>query len=96
MVIAKLESNPFEVYHGMTRKNEVMFLQYTEKGNIQGGFLAETNNEGFIERIEVEGRNKEACIFQRGQCVGWLFPLLDVKINKFVHSYFFFQTLDFA
>ena len=31
-VITKGESNPIEVYHGMTKKNEVVFLQYTEKG----------------------------------------------------------------
>ena len=36
------------------------------------------------------------CILQRGQCVGWLFPLLDVKINKVVHSYFVFQKLDLS
>ena len=73
-----------------------MFLQYTEKGNIHGDFVAETNEEGFIEKIEVEGRNKEACILQREQCVGWLFPLLDVKIDKVLHSYFVFQTLDLS
>ena len=65
----------------MANKNEFMFLQYTEKGNVQGDFLAETNNEGFIERIEVEGRDKVACILQREQCVSWLFTLLDVKIK---------------
>ena len=71
-----------------------MFLQYTEKRNVQGDFLAEKNNEGFIERIEVEGRNKESSILQRGQCVGWFFSLLVVKVNKVVHSYFVFKTLD--
>ena len=94
-VIAKGELNPIAVYHGMTRKNEVMFLQYTEKGNVQGDFLAETNKKGFI-RIEAEGRNKKACVLQRGQCVGWLFPLIDVKINKVLNSYFVFQTLDLS
>ena len=94
-VIAKGESNPIEVYHIKTKKNEDMFLKYTEKGNIQGDFLAETNNEDFIKRIEVEGRDKVACNLQRGQCVGWLFPLLDFKKNRVVHSYFVFNHLIF-
>ena len=29
-VFAKGESKPNEVYYGMTKKNEVMFLQYTK------------------------------------------------------------------
>ena len=52
-LIAKRESKPIEVYQGMFKKNKVVFLQYTEKRNVQGDFLAETNNKGFIKRIEV-------------------------------------------
>ena len=48
-----------------------MFLQYTKKGNVQGDFLAETNEEGFIEKVEEEGRNNEACVLQKGQCI-WM------------------------
>ena len=55
-VIAKGESKTIAVYHGMTGKNKDLFLQYTEKGNVQGDFLAETNEEGFIENIS--GRKK--------------------------------------
>ena len=44
----------------------------------------------------MEGRNNEACVLQKGQCVGWLFPLMDVKINKVLNSYFVFQTLDLS
>ena len=35
-------------------------------------------------------------MLQKGQCVGWLFPLMDVKINKVLNSYFVFQTLDLS
>ena len=95
-IIEKGKSKPITVCHEKIRKNEAMFLQYTKKGNIQGDFLAETNEEGFIEKIEVEGRSNEACVLQKGQCVGWLFPLMDVKINKVLNSYFVFQTLDLS
>ena len=95
-VIGKGKSKPITVCHKKIGKNEAMFLQYTEKGNIHGDFLAETNEEGFIEKIEVEGRSNEACVLQKGQCVGWLFPLMDVKINKVHNSYFVFQTLDLS
>ena len=91
-VIAKGTSKPIAVYHGTTGKNEVMFLQYTEKRNVQGNFLVETNEEGFIEKIEVEGRNNEACVLQKGQCVKWLFPLIDVKIKKFFFLFCFSNT----
>ena len=47
-VIAIGESNPIDLYHSTSGKNKVMFLHYTEKGNVQGDFLTETNNEGFI------------------------------------------------
>ena len=35
-VIAKGKSKPIELNHGLTRKIEVMFLPYTEKGIVQG------------------------------------------------------------
>ena len=57
------------MHHGVTKRNEVMFPQYTEKGNIQGDFLAEINTKGFIERIEVVGRDITVCILQKGQCL---------------------------
>ena len=52
--------------------------------------------KNFIKRIEVGGRDNTVCILQQGQCVGWLFLLLDVIINKGFHSYFAFQNLDLS
>ena len=62
-----------------------MSLQYTEKGKIQGDILVETSKEGFINKIGVELRDSAVCVLQQGQCDGWLFPLLDVKINEVFH-----------
>ena len=46
------------------KKNEVMFLQHPKRENNKGGFLTETNIEGFIRRIEVGGRDNTACILK--------------------------------
>ena len=35
---------PIELYHGVYKKNEVLFPSAHKKGKIQGDFLAETNN----------------------------------------------------
>ena len=67
-VIAKGELKPIEVYHSVTKKNIYCFLSIVKGGNVQGGFLAETNNEVFIKRIEVGGRDNTACILQQVQC----------------------------
>ena len=59
-----------------------MCLQYNEIAKIQGEFLAETNSEGFVRKIEVEGRDKTSSVIQQGQCVGLLFPLMNNETNK--------------
>ena len=58
-------------------------------------FFAETNQEGLVGAIEVEGREETDSVIQQGQCLGWLFPLLNVKINKILIPILFFVHLIF-
>ena len=60
-----------------------MYLHYNVRAKIFGSFLAETNKEGFVESIEVEGRDDASSVIQQGQCMGRLFLLMNVKINNF-------------
>ena len=41
-----------------------MYLQYIERAKILEIFLAETNQEGFVEAIEVEGREDASIVTQ--------------------------------
>ena len=95
-VISKGEPKMIEVYHQQLDQGEVMYLQFNERAKVTGNFLAETNQEGLVGAIEVEGREDANNVIQKGQCLGWLFPLLNVKINKVFNSYFVFCLLDFS
>ena len=44
----------------------------------------------------MEGREGANNVIQKGQCLGWPFPFLNVKINKVFNSYFVFCLLDFS
>ena len=70
-----------------------MYLQFNERAKVTGNFLAETNQEGLVGAIEVEGREDTNYVIQKGQCLGWLFLLLNVKINKVFNSYIVFVHL---
>ena len=84
-----------EVYHQQLDKGEVMYLQFNERAKVTGNFLAETNQEGLVGAIKVEGREDTNNVIQQGQCLGWLFPLLNVKINKVLTPILFFVHLIF-
>ena len=62
-------------------KGEEMYLYYNKRAKVFKSFLAETNQESFVEAIEVEGREVASSVIQQGQCMGWLFLLMNVKIN---------------
>ena len=79
-----------EVYHQQLDKGEVMYLQFNERAKVTRNLLAETNQEGLVGAIKVEGREDMNNVIQKGQCLGWLFPLLNVKIKKRFNSYFLF------
>lgn len=81
--ISKGEPKTIKVYHQQLDKGEVVYLQYSERAGVSGNLLAETNQEGFVEEIEVEGREDVTSLIQLGQCIGWLFPLMNVKLIKF-------------
>ena len=56
----------------------------------------DTNQESLMGAIKVEGSKDTNNVIQKGQCLGWLFPLLNVKSNKVFNSYFVFCSLDFT
>ena len=85
-----------EVYHQQLDQGEVMYLQFNERAKVTGNFLVETNQEGLVGAIEVEGREGTNNVIQKKQCFRWLFPLLNVKINKVFNSCFIFCSLYFS
>ena len=63
----KGEPKLIEVYLKERENNNVKFLQYSKRGEIEGDILVETNSKGFIEKIEVCGKDIIASILQCGQ-----------------------------
>ena len=72
-----------------------MYFQFNERAKVTGNFLAETNQEGLVGAIEVEGREDANNVIQKGKCLGRLFPLLNVKINRVFILILFFVCLIF-
>ena len=72
-VISKGEPKMVEVYHQQLDKGEVMYLQFNKRAKVTGNFLAETNQEGLVGAIKVEGKEDTNNVIQKGQCLGWLF-----------------------
>ena len=83
------------MYYQQLDKGEVMYLQYNERAKVFGNFLAKTNQKGFVRAIEAESREDASSVIQQGQCMGWLFLLINVNIIKVFKSYLFFVHLIF-
>ena len=85
-----------EVYSQQLDKGEEIYLQFNERTKVTENFLSETNQEVLVGAIEVEGREDTNNVIQKGKCLGWLFPFLNVEINKVFNSYFVFCLLNFS
>ena len=68
--IAKEKPKMVEVYHQQLGKGEVIYLQFNERAKVLGNILAETNEEGLVKAIQVEGRKDTNNVIQQGQCLG--------------------------
>ena len=84
------------VRHTAVTGGEIYYVKYKEEVGVFGEILQVVGADGQLGRCVVSGTGEAERVLQRGQCMGYLFPLLNIDYisNKITSTYSVFCTID--
>ena len=84
------------VRHTAVTGGEIYYVKYKEEVGVSGEILQVVGANGQLGRCVVSGTGEAERVLQRGQCMGYLFPLLTINYisNKITSTYSVFCTID--
>ena len=86
------------VRHTAVTGGEIYYIKYKEEVGVFGEILQVVGANGQLGRCVVSGTGEAERVLQRGQCMGYLFPLLNINYisNKITSTYSVFRTIDIS
>ena len=94
MKLGRTMGVPFR--HIAVTGGEIYYIKYKEEVGVSGEILQVVGANSQLGQCVVSGTSEAEQVLQRGQCMGYLFPLLSINyvLDKIASIYSFFCTVD--